>query len=223
MQGTVKMWNDERGFGFVTPADGGEDVFVHRSALGDGVQLSPGNAVSFNGVWDDRKQKYRAAGVELVAGGGDGGSAPVSSSRPSAASAASSAPITWRTLHMTSSVADWEPSKEPMDGAEGGPVRQRLTIRSKAPPAQGGDKSAKREEFQILGDGMWDKRFYPAGGNNEEVVVLRPGQAGSNAASDRVKGHGRNWAVEGRPGTAFDIIFDPTARTVTCEPAFSEQ
>merc|ERR1719265_3112674 len=69
--GTVKMWNEERGFGFITPEDGGEDVFVHRSALGDGVQLAPGNAVAFQGIWDDRKQKYRASGVELVAGGGN--------------------------------------------------------------------------------------------------------------------------------------------------------
>lgn len=33
VHGTIKHWNDEKGFGFVTPADGGQDVFFHRNAL----------------------------------------------------------------------------------------------------------------------------------------------------------------------------------------------
>merc|ERR1719446_1047318 len=116
MSGTVKMWNEERGFGFITPADGGEDVFVHRSALGDGVQLVPGNAVSYDGGWDDRKQKYRAAGVELAAGG----DAQVQSS-----SRTSSSPptVNFRSLHVVGAYAEWDPAKEPMDGAEGEPAR----------------------------------------------------------------------------------------------------
>lgn len=47
--GTVKWFNEAKGYGFISPADGSKDVFVHFSAIqGDGFKtLAEGQSVEF--------------------------------------------------------------------------------------------------------------------------------------------------------------------------------
>ena len=55
-QGTVKWFNDKKGFGFIQQQEGGPDVFVHYSAIkGDGFKtLAEGQAVEFDVVQDEK-------------------------------------------------------------------------------------------------------------------------------------------------------------------------
>jgi len=50
--GTVKFFNDAKGFGFITPDDGSKDVFVHANGLLD--QIREGDKVSYE-VEEGRK------------------------------------------------------------------------------------------------------------------------------------------------------------------------
>ena len=60
--GTVKWFNNQKGFGFIQPDDGGKDVFVHISAVERaGMQnLNEGQKISFEVVADRRTGKSAA-------------------------------------------------------------------------------------------------------------------------------------------------------------------
>lgn len=65
--GTVKWFSDQKGYGFITPSDGGADLFVHHSGIaGEGFKtLAEGAAVEFE-VGEGQKGP-QATNVSLAA------------------------------------------------------------------------------------------------------------------------------------------------------------
>ena len=65
-KGTVKWFNAEKGYGFLSNDEGGEDVFVHFSAIQtDGYRtLEEGQKVEFEEEMDERQGKLRAVNVK---------------------------------------------------------------------------------------------------------------------------------------------------------------
>jgi CspA family cold shock protein len=66
--GTVKFYNDQRGFGFIQPEDGGKDVFVHATALERaGIRsLTEGQKVSFDTEVDSRSGKTAVGNLKTA-------------------------------------------------------------------------------------------------------------------------------------------------------------
>ena len=66
--GTVKFYNDQKGFGFIAPDNGGADAFVHATALERaGIQgLTEGDKVSFDTEVDKRTGKNAVANIQMA-------------------------------------------------------------------------------------------------------------------------------------------------------------
>ncbi|MDX2205752.1 MAG: cold-shock protein [Hyphomicrobiaceae bacterium] len=64
--GTVKFYNEQKGYGFIQPTDGGTDVFVHASALERaGLRtLREGQKVSFDTEKDRRSGKMAVSNIQ---------------------------------------------------------------------------------------------------------------------------------------------------------------
>jgi CspA family cold shock protein len=64
--GKIKMFNEDKGFGFITPDDGGGDVFFHVSALREGDEIAKGKMVAFEIGVDPKSGKTKAVSVDLI-------------------------------------------------------------------------------------------------------------------------------------------------------------
>ncbi|MEQ8356662.1 MAG: cold-shock protein [Kiloniellaceae bacterium] len=67
ISGTVKFYNDQRGYGFIQPEDGQKDVFVHATALERaGIHgLHEGQKVKFDTETDPRSGKLAVGTIEV--------------------------------------------------------------------------------------------------------------------------------------------------------------
>jgi len=99
-RGTAARWNSQKGYGFIKPEDGSEDVFCHFRSITDGNCLEEGAQVTYRPDYDDRKQKYRAEDVvggttkdqNALGGGAAGGYGGGYGGAPAAAAVAPAAP-----------------------------------------------------------------------------------------------------------------------------------
>jgi len=67
-KGIVKFFNTSKGFGFIQPADGSTDVFVHISAVERSgmTYLSEGQSISYDLVADKRSGKNAAENLQIA-------------------------------------------------------------------------------------------------------------------------------------------------------------
>jgi len=93
--GTVKWFNATKGFGFIEPSDGGQDVFVHISALERAGlnSLDEGMSIAYELEQDRRSGKTSAGDLRVLGGGNGGGGGGGSDRAPSRPRPAPSAPM----------------------------------------------------------------------------------------------------------------------------------
>ncbi len=63
--GTVKFFNEAKGFGFITPDGGGADIFVHASGLAGGT-IRENDKVEYDEGKDNKTGKTKAENVRTV-------------------------------------------------------------------------------------------------------------------------------------------------------------
>ncbi len=68
LRGTVKWFNIDKGYGFITPAGGGNDVFVHQSAVDKANLrgLKEGQAIEYRTEISPKSKKLQACELRLA-------------------------------------------------------------------------------------------------------------------------------------------------------------
>jgi cold shock protein len=65
LTGVLKTWKEDRGFGFISPDNGGRDVFIHISAIGESSRRPvPGDIIHYQLV-RDKNGKFRAINASI--------------------------------------------------------------------------------------------------------------------------------------------------------------
>jgi cold shock protein len=65
LKGILKTWKEDRGFGFITPDNGGKDLFIHISAIGQASRRPvPGDIIRYQ-IVRDKNGKFRAINASI--------------------------------------------------------------------------------------------------------------------------------------------------------------
>ncbi|CAJ1355018.1 unnamed protein product [Effrenium voratum] len=82
--GSVKKYFSDKGFGFIAPDEGGDDIFAHSRQFtgGDADSLKEGDRVRFDAEWDDKKGNNKAVTWFLDTGAGMGLAMPMPMAMP---------------------------------------------------------------------------------------------------------------------------------------------